>query len=240
MTDLPITNGLVYFLASMLCQISAIGDSHDKNIGCVNDFLGDKTGVDTAMRAAYLCRDCLGSSGERDASKRDIQAMLDLVSRASRAGTDLLSTPTPLRQGSEGSYDVFMCHSSVDKPIVRKINVELKEAGLRTWLDEEQIRPGQQWQVELENQIEKVRSACVFVGEGGVGPWQNAEIRAFLTQFVRRGCLVVPVLLPNAPTVPKLPIFLQEMMWADLRQDYTLQLARLIGALNSAPGSEVR
>jgi len=238
LTDLPITNGLVYFLASMLCQRFTIGENHEKNIGCVNDFLWDKKGVDTAMRAAYLCRDCRDSSGEGDAPKRDIQAMLDLVSHASRAGADLLSTPTPSRQSSEGSYDVFLCHNSGDKPIIRKINVELKEAGLKTWLDEEQIRPGQQWQVELENQIDKVRAACVFVGEDGVGPWQNAEIRAFLSQFVKRGCVIVPVLLPNAPTIPRLPIFLQEMMWADLRQEYTRQLARLIEALNSVPGSE--
>jgi len=235
LTDLPITNGLVYFLASMLCQHFAIGDKHEKSIGCLNDFLWDKRGVDTAMRAAYLCRDCRDSSREGDAAKPDIQAMLDLVSHASRAGVDLLSLPTPSRKGSKDSYDVFLCHNSDDKPIIRKINVELKAAGLKTWLDEEQILPGQQWQVELENQIEKVRAVCVFVGEDGVGPWQNAEIRAFLSQFVTRGCVVVPVLLPNAPTVPKLPIFLREMMWADLRQEYTRQLARLIGALHSAP-----
>jgi len=237
LTDLPITNGLVYFLASMLCQHFKIGDKHQKSIGCLNDFLWDKRGVDTAMRAAYLCRDCRDSSEGVAAPKKDIQAMLDLVSHASRAGVDLLSIPTLSRKDSEDSNDVFLCHNSTDKRIIRQINVELKKADLKTWLDEEQILPGQQWQVELENQIEKVRAACVFVGEDGMGPWQNAEIRAFLSQFVRRGCVVVPVLLPKAPTVPQLPIFLQEMMWADLRQEYRLQLGRLIDALKSVPGS---
>jgi hypothetical protein len=112
------------------------------------------------------------------------------------------------------------------------------EAGLKTWLDEEKIRPGQVWQTELEHQIEKVTAVCVFVGEGGAGPWQNVEIRAFLSQFVSRGCVVIPVLLPTAPAIPPLPIFLREMMWADLRQDYSQQLARLIGAFNHARGQK--
>jgi hypothetical protein len=235
LTDAPITNGLVYFLASMLCQQFGIGDSHENNIGCVNDFLWDKKGVDTAMRAAYLCRDCRGSK-ENDA-QRDIEAMLDLVARASRARTDVLATAAPASQPGTSSPDVFLCHNTTDKPQVRDINAALKEAGLRTWLDEEQIRPGQLWQVELENQIEKVTAACVFVGKEGMGPWQNAEIRAFLSQFVSRGCVVIPVLLPDAPAIPALPIFLREIMWVDLRQNYPQQLARLIGALNQTGSS---
>src|SRR4029077_5339326 len=44
------------------------------------------------------------------------------------------------------------------------------------------------------------RSAAVFVGESGLGPWQNQEMQALLSQFVKRECPVIPVVLPSAKT----------------------------------------
>jgi hypothetical protein len=39
-------------------------------------------------------------------------------------------------------YDVFLSHSSKDKPVVRELAARLKKDGVRVWLDEEQIKPG--------------------------------------------------------------------------------------------------
>jgi hypothetical protein len=91
------------------------------------------------------------------------------------------------------------------------------------------------WQPELERQIGGVRAACVFVGPNGRGPWQDMEIRAFLSEFVNRGCPVVPVLLKNAGAAPDLPLFLRQMMWVDLRADPELHLKRLVTALTPRP-----
>ncbi len=41
-----------------------------------------------------------------------------------------------------GIFDVFLCHNSLDKPLVRKIHDILEELGIRAWLDEKQLRPG--------------------------------------------------------------------------------------------------
>jgi hypothetical protein len=49
-------------------------------------------------------------------------------------------------------------------------------------------------------QIEIIKSAAVFVGESGLGPWQNHEIPALLSQFVKREFPVIPVILPSAKT----------------------------------------
>ena len=48
-----------------------------------------------------------------------------------------------------------------------------------------------------------------------VGPWQDQELAAFMRQFVRRRCPVIPVLLPGAER-PELPAFLDGMTWVDL------------------------
>ena len=125
-------------------------------------------------------------------------------------------------------FDVFLCHNSQDKPKVVKIAQQLQQQGLKPWLDIWELPPGQSWQELLEEQIEDVRSAAVFVGSSGLGPWQKREMRAFLNEFVNRGCPVIPVLLENAPQKPKLPIFLQALTWVDFRDSDSNPIERLI------------
>jgi hypothetical protein len=59
----------------------------------------------------------------------------------------------------------------------------------------------------------------VFVGQGRIGPWQDLELAAFLRQFVKRECPVIPVILPDCKEVPELPAFLEGMTWVDFRKD---------------------
>ena len=125
-------------------------------------------------------------------------------------------------------FDVFLCHNSQDKPEVIEIAKQLQQQGLRPWLDEWELRPGLSWQELLEEEIEQIKSAAVFVGSSGIGPWQKREIRAFLSEFVNRDCPVIPVLLENAPQMPTLPIFLKAMTWVDFRRSESNPMERLI------------
>lgn len=231
LTDLPVSNGLAFFIASIICDECGIGETHGENTGCVNDFWGDKTGVNAGMRAGFVCASCTDKYTGDDRILHDLRSILDLVSTASRSSKDILEFSPPGMPKGDNVFDAFLCHSSTEKPAVRKINTELSAGGVKTWLDEEQLGPGVPWQPELEKQIESVRAVCVFVGESGLGPWHDVEIRAFLAEFVKRACLVVPVILPNAKGVPDLPIFLRQMTWVDLRKDYARNIARLIKAL---------
>ena len=128
---------------------------------------------------------------------------------------------------SQNQFDVFLCHNSKDKPEVKQIGEQLKQQRLQPWLDEWEFRPGFPWQRELERQIEHIKSAAVFVGSSGFGPWQEHELDAFLREFVKRQCPVIPVLLPTAPQQPILPIFLS-YMWVDFRQQEPEPMGQLI------------
>ena len=114
-------------------------------------------------------------------------------------------------------FDVFLCHNSEDKPAVREIAQRLVKVGIKPWLDEEQIRPGTQWQTALGQQIKNIKSAAVFVGNGSLGPWQNQEIQAFLNQFVERECPVIPVILPLATVMLEPPWTLENFHRVDFR-----------------------
>lgn len=235
LTDLPVTNGLIYFIASLLGDFIQLGSTHDENIGCLNDFWYDKRGVNVGMRSAFVCAKCIENTdfGNKVTADifEDIKAMLNVLSTYSREGKDILELEMDKQGSSDKKFDVFLCHNSDDKPFVRIISGELKQNEVITWLDEEQLSPGRPWQLELEEQIGSIGGAAVFVGKNGLGPWQENEIHAFLSEFVNRGCPVIPVILPDAQTVPELPIFLRQMTWVDLRKDYQGGISRLVDAV---------
>src|SRR5271165_5456142 len=114
-------------------------------------------------------------------------------------------------------FDVFLCHNNEDKPAVREISKKLAEKNIKPWFDEDQIRPGTSWQTALGQQIESIKSAAVFVGESGLGPWQNEEIQALLSEFVERKRPVIPTILASAKTTPKLPWTLKNRHRVDFR-----------------------
>ena len=126
-----------------------------------------------------------------------------------------------------GEYDVFMCHNSEDKAVVKQIAELLIEKRLVPWLDEWELRPGLPWQRALEAQIEQIQSAAVFVGQNGFGPWQDLELDAFLREFVMRRCPVIPVILSPCENVPQLPKFLRGHTWVDFRNTTPDPLAQL-------------
>ncbi|MCC5644279.1 GUN4 domain-containing protein [Nostoc sp. CHAB 5824] len=134
----------------------------------------------------------------------------------------------------EDQYDVFLCHNSKDKPEVIEIAHELTRQGIKPWLDKWELRPGLAWQVLLEEQIENIQSAAVFVGSSGLDPWQSQEMRAFLNEFVERKCPVIPVLLGNTPQQPKLPVFLRGNTWVDFRTD-SEAMEQLIWGITGKP-----
>jgi TIR domain len=132
------------------------------------------------------------------------------------------------RKRAAQQFDVFLCHHSPDKPAVALIAQKLQEAGVLPWLDLWELIPGRPWQRELERQISNIKSAAVFVGMEGVGPWQQQELYGFLDEFVAREMPVIPVLLANAAKEPVLPHFLRNMTWVDFRVAQPDPLERLV------------
>lgn len=139
----------------------------------------------------------------------------DLLSVAIRANVRESRDISP---DNSDSFDVFLCHNSEDKPEIKRMANLLRARGLNPWLDEEQLRPGMPWQQALEDNIGSIRAAAVCIGQGGLGPWQNVELQAFLTEFVRRNVPVIPVILETATQEPRLPLFLRTVTWVDFRK----------------------
>lgn len=118
-------------------------------------------------------------------------------------------------------YDVFLSYNSRDGAAVLELARQLKDAArLRLWLDRWNLVAGEPWQEPVEKALDDSRSCAVFLGPGGIGPWQNEEMRAALQKRVGQdGFRVIPVLLPDAsgPSLRELPPFLARLTWVDFR-----------------------
>ncbi|HSM83653.1 MAG TPA: TIR domain-containing protein, partial [Nodosilinea sp.] len=111
---------------------------------------------------------------------------------------------------TEQQFDVFLAHSSKDKPLIRHVYRKLADLGLRPWLDEEEIAPGTTFQDEIQQAIGRIKTAAIFLGPEGLGRWQALELKSFISQCVNRDIPIIPVLLPGVQEIPEKLIFLQE------------------------------
>lgn len=125
-------------------------------------------------------------------------------------------------------FDVILVYNIKDKCAVKGIALNLKKESILPWFDEWELRPGIPWQKELEKQISMCKSAAVFVGKSGIGPWQDMELDVLLRRLVKSGLPVIPVILPDCETIPDLPIFLESMTWVDFREEDPTPLKQLI------------
>ena len=132
------------------------------------------------------------------------------------------------KRTNNDDFDVFLCHNSKDKEAVKEIGEKLIERGIQPWLDEWEVPAGQSWLYEIENQIESIASAAIFLGPNGRGPWQNREIKAILIEFSDSNKPLIPVLLSGSKKPVKVPLFLKEYQWVDFNKTDPDSLERLV------------
>ena len=64
---------------------------------------------------------------------------------------------------------VFLCHSSDDKPAVRDLYKALSSyKGIRPWLDEIDLLPGQDWDLEIRKAVKRAHVILVCISQGSV------------------------------------------------------------------------
>jgi TIR domain len=96
------------------------------------------------------------------------------------------------------------------------VSTSLRRRGLNPWLDADQVRPGLPFQDVIQAATSQVKSAAIFVGAHGVGPWEVVELRSLVSRCVKDGLHVIPVLLPGA-ALPDNLLFLAEFSIVEFR-----------------------
>jgi GTPase SAR1 family protein len=164
-----------------------------------------------------MCDDQVISLRE-PAPSEQAEAAVSAMNRSADEQRDASVAATRLRGKAETrDYDVFLCYNTRDKPQVMEIGKRLKERGILPWLDVWDIPPGTRWQKELQRTIKTVKSAAVFLGPRGAGPWQELETETILQEFIKHKRSVIPVILAGREGQPRLPAFLGSWHMVDMR-----------------------
>ena len=98
-------------------------------------------------------------------------------------------------------FDVFLCHSSKDKVVVREIAARLKQDGVRVWFDEDQIKPGDHVAAKIDEGLENSRVLVFCMSAHSMGAdWAQLEAQTHRHRDpINRERRFLPLRLDQAP-----------------------------------------
>lgn len=120
-------------------------------------------------------------------------------------------------------YSVFISYSRSDLNTVRPLAAELRRLGIRTWVDLEDLRPGERWKSAIEKALVS-STAMVFC----VSPltlesaWTSIELKA----AIHRKIPVIPVMLQTLE-IDALPPELQNRQLYDMARHPARQAVQI-------------
>ena len=78
------------------------------------------------------------------------------------------------------THDIFLSHSSKDKPVVHAVAERLRADGLRVWLDEWELKPGSSIPAKIEEGLEHSRVLVLCMSADAFGSdWAQLEAGTF-------------------------------------------------------------
>jgi len=119
--------------------------------------------------------------------------------------------------GAQRSVNVFLCHTSVDKPKVRALYCYLRKQGIKVWFDEVDLVVGQDWQVEIPKALIASNAIIICLTKNSVdkeGYIQN-EIKFALDKALEMPeghIFLIPVRIEECDV----PYSLSRYQWVDL------------------------
>ena len=126
-------------------------------------------------------------------------------------------------------FDVFLSHSSEDKPWVVKLKDDLQMYGVSVWLDQDEIRPGDQFIEALEHGLAQSSAVALIVSPVAMASgWVRREYYRALSLATTKQPPVqlIPVILKEA----ELPDFAKDLNWVDFRDEsvYDQKVSELV------------
>ena len=131
---------------------------------------------------------------------------------------------------------VFLCHASGDKPAVRDLYHRLRGAGFDPWLDEENLLPGQDWQLEIPQAVRSSDAVLICLSRRAVtkAGYVQKEIRYALDvadEQPEGAIFLIPLRLEEC----EVPHRLRRWQWVDLFHEKGYE--RLLCALRARAGA---
>jgi TIR domain/WD domain, G-beta repeat len=137
-----------------------------------------------------------------------------------------------MREAQQFSYDVFLSYNKTDVPRVRQLAQKLRTAGLRVWLDEWIIKPGDDIYLAIENGLQTARTLVLCLSPAALGSdWVGLERSTVLFRDPSNaGRRFIPLLLEQC----ELPDTLRRYSYVDYRKGAAAAFKKLVEACRGA------
>ena len=111
---------------------------------------------------------------------------------------------------------VFISYSAKDKEFVSKLNNDLNKNGVNTWVDFQQISPGEMWKDSLESALKKAALIIIVLSEHSVN---SAYVMNELIASRKAGKSIIPIKIGpfNRNTIPS---YILDIQWIDFSENY--------------------
>lgn len=138
---------------------------------------------------------------------------------------------------SKAPIQVFLCYAKEDRNKVRELYHWLQKDNFTVWFDEEEILPGQDWELEIEKAINGTDAVIVFLSNQAIVKegYVQKEIHHILDVALRKPegkIFVIPLRLDDC----SVPLRLQAWHWVDFFPEEVKGVAykRILYSLDSA------
>lgn len=127
--------------------------------------------------------------------------------------------------------DLFICHSSKDKPFVRLIGRTLKSFGVKVWLDEWELRVGDSLHTKIEDGIKDSSFMLVVLSKNSLNSqWVKRELNSGLSlELNKKNIYVIPALVDISAS--EMPLMLTDKVAADFRNDFDIGINAILKRL---------
>jgi formylglycine-generating enzyme required for sulfatase activity len=108
---------------------------------------------------------------------------------------------------------IFLSHNHADKPFVRRLATDLRQAGIKVWIDEAEILLGESLVEKIRQGIDEMDFLGVVLSEDSIqSEWVKREVDIAMNQEIKgKRVKVLPLLIEHC----ELPGFLEGKLYAD-------------------------
>ena len=137
-------------------------------------------------------------------------------------------------------YSTFISHSTLDDAFVHQLAKDLERHGIETWVDEAEIRPGDDFVSRIEEGLRKATHVIIVLSPRSViSSWVKEETHAAQLRAIRGEARLIPLLLGDLNTAD-IPLLLRSRLYVDFRDPakHSDEFRKLLSAFETSPVEE--
>jgi hypothetical protein len=123
---------------------------------------------------------------------------------------------------------IFISHSSVDKPFVRKLRKKLEADGYIVWLDEKELIVGDPLSSSILKAVDDANVFLVIISSAAIkSKWLKYELNSATDKMVQGKCRVIPIIIENV----SLPSEVKGLLYSDFTSSFKYGYKQIANAL---------